>query len=132
MRGRKAKPTVLKLVQGNPGKRALNKDEPRPSAGAVKPRFLRGRAAVIWDEYVPELERLGLLRSVDAPMFATWCQLVAEFQRSPRGMTASRISQMRGLAAAFGMEPSARSRLSVKQDDGSNEADPAAKYFSAG
>jgi phage terminase small subunit len=128
MAGRRPKPTVLKLVQGNPGKRPLNKNEPKPTAGCSKPKFLKGRAARIWNEYAPELERLGLLTSVDAPMFAAWCQLVEEFEKNPQTMTAARISQMRGLAAAFGMEPSARARLSVKQD-GDKEADPAERYF---
>lgn len=30
MRGRKPKPTYLKLLNGNPGKRALNEQEPKP------------------------------------------------------------------------------------------------------
>ena len=30
-KGRKAKPTALKLVEGNPGNRPLNKDEPQPT-----------------------------------------------------------------------------------------------------
>ena len=30
MRGRKPKPTALKLIAGNPGKRALNAHEPQP------------------------------------------------------------------------------------------------------
>ena len=30
MAGRKPKPTRLKIIQGNPGKRPLNKNEPQP------------------------------------------------------------------------------------------------------
>ena len=32
MRGRRPKPTRLKLLTGNPGKRPLNDDEPQPQA----------------------------------------------------------------------------------------------------
>ena len=37
MRGPKPTPTALKIVRGNPGKRALPKDEPTPPAGEVDP-----------------------------------------------------------------------------------------------
>jgi hypothetical protein len=33
MRGRKPKPTFLKVLDGNPGKRPLNDQEPRPPQG---------------------------------------------------------------------------------------------------
>src|SRR5688572_15022259 len=133
MRGRKPKPTVIKLIEGDRGngRRPINKSEPKPSVGCAKPKFLTGRASQIWDEYAPELIRIGLLTSVDGPMFAAWCQLVEEFEADPQGMKAARISQMRGLAAAFGMEPSARARLSVKQN-GDEEQDAAERYFATG
>ena len=53
MRGRKPKPTALKMFEGNPGKRALNQNEPtasvrwphgqaRPTAaGTVRPKARR-------------------------------------------------------------------------------------------
>jgi hypothetical protein len=33
MRGRKPKPSHLKLLDGNPGRRRLNPDEPEPLSG---------------------------------------------------------------------------------------------------
>ena len=33
MAGRKPKPTAMKNLEGNPGKRKLNKDEPVPAKG---------------------------------------------------------------------------------------------------
>jgi phage terminase small subunit len=129
MRGRKPTPTHLKLVRGNPGRRPLNPSEPIPVGSAAKPKFLKGRAAALWDQYAPELMRLGVLTVVDSHMFAAWCSLAAEFEKDPRMMTAARIGQMRGLAAAFGMDASARSRLSVKVDD--QTKDPADRYFAS-
>ncbi len=36
MKGRKPKPTALKLLEGNPGKRKLNADEPSPRGTTVR------------------------------------------------------------------------------------------------
>jgi phage terminase small subunit len=130
MRGRPRKPTVLKLIEGDRGKgrRPLNEAEPQPVSSCPKPKFLKGRAAKIWDEYAPELERIGVLTAVDGHMFATWCVLAEEVERDAKGMTASRIAQMRALASSFGLDASSRSRLSVK-GDGKAKDDPADRYF---
>lgn len=49
-RGRKPKPTVLRMLQGNPGKRALNHEEPAYGPGAPdKPAFLDDFASEEWD-----------------------------------------------------------------------------------
>ena len=37
MRGRKPVPTRLKVIRGNPGKRALNKNEPQPAGELADP-----------------------------------------------------------------------------------------------
>ena len=45
MRGRKPKPTILKLVTGNPGKRRLNENEALPPVSEIRPEapdFRRG------------------------------------------------------------------------------------------
>jgi phage terminase small subunit len=121
------KPTALKIIQGNPGKRPLNKHEPKPTPGCKMPKFLKGRAARIWGEFAPELERVGVLTTVDGPMLAAWCLLVAKMETAFDSMTAAEISQMRMISAVFGMEPSSRARLSVKPDE--PVEDPAAKYL---
>ena len=36
MAGRKPKPTALKELEGNPGKRKLNKKEPIPGKGIIR------------------------------------------------------------------------------------------------
>src|SRR5918994_7819691 len=119
-----AKPTALKIIQGNPGHRPLNKHEPKPTPGCKKPSFVKGKCARIWNQYAPELERLGLLTSVDSPLFAAWCFLVAKMEKDFDSMSAAEISQLRMTSAVFGMEPSSRARLSVKPDESAE--DPAA------
>jgi phage terminase small subunit len=111
VRGRKPTPTHLKVLRGNPGKRALPKNEPQPQGEVEKPRFLKGRAAKLWDQYAPELIRLRVLTVIDAHNFAAWCSLAAEFEKDPAGMVAAKIGQMRGLASSFGMDAAARARL---------------------
>ena len=43
--GRKPDPTVLRLLKGNPSKRPINKDEPKPRKGSISvPKHLDKRA----------------------------------------------------------------------------------------
>lgn len=75
MRGRPPKPTQLKVLQGNPGKRPLNQNEPKPKPLAPKrPSWLTGEAKREWDRITPELERIGLLTIVDGASLANYCQ----------------------------------------------------------
>ena len=58
-RGRKPKPTALKLLEGNPGKRPLNDREPVPPRAALKcPAWL-----------LPEAKRNG---SGSRPRWKPW------------------------------------------------------------
>ena len=44
-RGRKPKPTALKVLEGNPGKRPLNENEPKPERKAPEcPSWLEPEA----------------------------------------------------------------------------------------
>ena len=47
--GRKPKPTAIKELEGNPGKRKLNKKEPKPEKGMpVCPEWLLPEAKAEW------------------------------------------------------------------------------------
>lgn len=75
LRGRPRKPTNLKLLEGNPGRRPLPENEPKPRPVAPKrPAWLNSEAKRMWKRLAPELERLGLLTSVDGEAFAAACQ----------------------------------------------------------
>lgn len=118
-------------MKGNPGNRPVNTNEPQPQGAVKKPSFVTKRAARIWKQYAPELQRQGVLTSNDVDMFGTWCCLMAEFQESPQHFPASRISQMRALASTFGLDPSSRTRLGTPTPKGQKEKDPAEKYFAS-
>ena len=138
MRGRKPKPTAAKELQGNPGKRPLNKREPRPKTAVKKPRGMGHGAKRFWDDHAVELERLGLLTGVDVPVLRSVAEdygfmvesakilhdegLVVnggngEIKKHPAWQIFrdSRDGLRRG-AALFGMEASARARLKVAED----------------
>jgi phage terminase small subunit len=79
-RGPKPQPTALKIERGNPGKRALNPDEPElpPPAVTTAPAELTGVALDEWNLQVDVLIERGVLTSADMFAFRQYCQLVGE------------------------------------------------------
>jgi len=74
MRGRKPKPTALKLLAGNPGKRPLNRNEPKPGPKAPGcPAWLPVEGKAEWRRVVPELDRIGMLTKVDRAALSAYC-----------------------------------------------------------
>lgn len=73
-RGRKPKPNHLKIVQGNPGKRAIPDATPQPRVELLPaPDWLDERARQCWDDVIEELFRLGLVSVLDVPFLAAFC-----------------------------------------------------------
>ena len=65
MRGRKPKPTMIKVLEGNPGKRAINDREPEPPAGIPEcPDFLDEEARAEWFRTAKVLSDMRLLTLV--------------------------------------------------------------------
>lgn len=135
--GRKPKPTVLKVLQGNPGKRPLNNDEPMPAVGAGRPPSWLDRAAKAhWKELAPMLTRLGVLTEADRPAFTMLCQAWSEWRAAVRMLKGqdtifvaeSGYTQVTGyvslerlrkrdyqqLGAKFGLSPSDRTAIKVQ------------------
>jgi P27 family predicted phage terminase small subunit len=153
-RGPPPKPTVIKILNGNPGKRPLpdNEPQPAPATGLQPPGWLKGHAMAIWQEIVPELERLGLLTLLDRAAVLCYCQAWAEFllstevlekdgryvQRGTGGLASHpAIAQQRtawraikDFSALFGLDPSSRSRISVPQK--ADEDDPMSEFLKGG
>lgn len=74
-RGRKPKPTHLRVIEGNPGKRGINRDEPKPpvSRGLSPPAHLSPDAKREWKRVSRSLELLGLLADIDREALAAYC-----------------------------------------------------------
>jgi len=75
-RGPAPTPNVLKLINGNPGKRPLNlADGVNPEVIAPSiPKHLSPTAVKEWKRITPELLQLGLLAKVDMAALAMYCQ----------------------------------------------------------
>lgn len=135
-RGPAPKPTNLKLLQGNPGKRKLNENEPEfeVSEDIMKPpSFLSRYAKKEWKRIVPLLKENGLLTNADINALAAYCQsyhrwieaekairtygLIAEtdkgniIQRPEVGIANKAMEQMIRYAKEFGLTPSSRTSL---------------------
>ncbi|GFP28036.1 phage terminase small subunit P27 family [Candidatus Hakubella thermalkaliphila] len=139
MRGRKPKPTKLKLIAGNPGKRPINKNEPKPQPiRPYCPRFLNREAKREWRRIVPELDRLGLLTRLDRAIvigYCVWCGRWVEAEKLMMGqfpvgrdkrtqeiithpaysVAKEAMEQMRKLLPELGLTLSSRSRITVPQ-----------------
>ncbi|BBB65900.1 hypothetical protein UNDYM_1647 [Undibacterium sp. YM2] len=84
MKGRTPKPSALKLVGGNAGKRKTNKQEPDPDylADLDPPSWLPERAKIVWREIAPKLSRAKLLTEIDVELVAQGCVAIANFRLS--------------------------------------------------
>lgn len=134
MPGRKPKPVELKLLDGNPGKKRINRSRPKPRSGIPScPSWLSPEAKKEWRRVVKEMGPTGALRIVDGSMLATYCHLWGEFvdaARNGKTLSGNFIAQMRALASEFGMTPSSRSRITV--GDKQEEVDPLEELRSRG
>src|SRR4026208_1692005 len=74
MRGRRPKPTRLKMLTGNPGKRPLNVDEPRPEPVVPEcPAELGPVARKEWERLAADLASLNTLPALDPAALAAYC-----------------------------------------------------------
>jgi P27 family predicted phage terminase small subunit len=140
MRGRKPKPTHLKAITGNPGKRPLNYDEPRPETVIPDcPRELSPAARKEWMRLVGELAKLNLLTALDRAALAAYCcsyALWAEaieainkygaMVKSPSGYPiqspyvaiANRQTElMLRISSEFGFTPASRGRIAAPRTE---------------
>ena len=145
-RGRKPKPTALKLLEGNPGKRPLNGREPVPLRAALKcPAWLLPEAKKEWKRLAPALEAMGVLTMADLTAFEGYCQAYARWkeaeafitqhgsifqttsgyvQQVPRGSCAQQNLQiMQSFGSEVGLTPATRARIIAGggSEDGASE-----------
>lgn len=75
MRGRKPKPTRLKIIEGNPSKRPIRGGEPQPPRGQPTcPAHLSPTAKAEWKRLARCLAGIGLLIRADRAALAAHCQ----------------------------------------------------------
>lgn len=117
-------PTALKALRGNPGKRALNKREPKARRCAGDPPVdLMPEARAVWDRLAPKCIAMGTLLDVDADEFAKACRLEAagnakmtEWETSGEGGMHAAMKlwrQSSSIFARYGIGASDRSRIQL-------------------
>lgn len=142
-RGPNSKPTSLKVLQGNPGKRPLNKNEPKPTEFRETPNpptYFDIVAKKEWTRLAPDLIRLGLLTVADVSLFEAYClchSRIVQAQKDlkkAKSLTYEHINKagannvivrpevtiiqkesiiLKALASEFGCTPAARSRMNA-------------------
>jgi len=137
--GRKPKPTRLKLLQGNPGKRKLNGDEPiAESLSAVPPApdWMHERAVAVWDNAAAWLVGAKILTHQDLHNLEAFCMAYARWRDAQDHVTTNGAvlenpntgalyknpaltvineanRQMVVFGSALGLDPASRSRLAA-------------------
>ena|SRR3990167_583067 len=155
MKGRKRKPTYLKLIEGNRGKRALNKREPKPPRGIPSPpEHVSKSAALAWGIVSVKLDQMGVLTLADSWALEQIAENYAEIMALRKIVKKSRFQtvittngskkkvhhpawvqlsdaekRFRMMMEQFGLTPASRSKVNAEPPD-EGEKDPAAKYFS--
>ena len=146
MAGRRAKPTTLRLIEGNPGKRSMAKQlasEPIAEIGAAMPPGLSIAARAQWKTIAQQLTDARILTRLDAMALAQYCELFARWRDAADKLAESgplietdlggvktspywsvfiqSSGEMRRMLIEFGMTPSARARVAAigkKANDG--------------
>jgi P27 family predicted phage terminase small subunit len=140
MRGRKPKPSHLKLIDGNPGHRPINQDEPEPDADLLPadcPEWLCARAQYHFRRALDNAPA-GMIKRLDEGMLIDWANARATIETADRKIReAGEVIKMPGPSGAFmqnpfvsirnqaqqtaqrlgtelGFSPSSRSRVKVK------------------
>ena len=137
-RGRKPKPSHLKAVQGNPGKRAVNQDEPQAESltqTPEPPEWLSDLGQAAWLKLAPWLVGSKILTASDLHNLEAFCAAYSRWRLSeidiakngltvetPMGGIAKNpactvanesLKQMSVFGSALGLDPSSRARLAV-------------------
>lgn len=81
-RGPIGKPTAIKELEGNPGRRPLNPNEPKPKKveSVSPPAWLNDVAKVYWHRVVPILSNMGVLTEADLPILERYCDFLADWR----------------------------------------------------
>lgn len=133
--GSKPKPTEIKRLTGNPGKRPLNADAPTfpPAEQLRAPRLLSPQARRLWRDLAPVLADAGLLTVADLPALTALClhfgmlvdaaarvkeegaivkNVMGELRRHPAtSLIDSNSRALKAYLTEFGLSPSSRVRI---------------------
>jgi len=86
-RGRKPKPTNVKLIQGTARVSRLNPKEPKPQPVRLEPpAFLNAYAKEEWNRVVDQLYNLGITSHLDLAVLAAYCQSFGRWREAEESL----------------------------------------------
>lgn len=148
--GRTSKPAVLKLVEGrsegrDSGGRVVKQPPAFRRLPPAKPADMSPIASELWDELIPELTRLQLVKELDGAALRIGCEAYARWReavamRHERGILAetsqgmgvapwvrveeSSSKEFRAWCAEFGLTPAAENKLATDNGPTEDEQSP--------
>ncbi|EMC4142374.1 phage terminase small subunit P27 family [Cronobacter sakazakii] len=155
MSGPPKTPTHLRLVRGNPSKRPINKNEPKPPAGVPPtPKHFDKQAKYWFKRMAEELDAVGVISQLDARALELLVEAYTEYRHHcdtleiegytyrtgtqtgdvlikahPAAMMkADAWKRLRAMLSEFGMTPASRSKVSANTPDA---VDPLAEFMKA-
>lgn len=126
MTGRPPKPTALKRLSGNPGKRKLPDERAADLGEAEKPDWVAvdPRASKVWDKLAPRCITLGLLTGQTSETFGLLCRYHGELQHDLSALTGPQLAHYRALGNEFGLGPSALTKAGIATPQPGKKANP--------
>ena len=138
MRGRKPKPTHLKILEGNPGHRSVDTGEPRPELQIPTcPAHLCPSAKAEWKRLAQQLHTLGIMTMLDRAALAAYCQSYGRWVEAERKLKETptllklpsgyvqhnplltiankQLELMHKYLSEFGLSPVSRSRVDMRR-----------------
>lgn len=106
------KPTELKKLAGNAGKRPLNDAEPEfLPAETIAPDWLQGEGLHQWNKLAPQMALNNMLNIATVEPLATYCDLLGAYieDRRAGNLPDMRVfNSLRLMAKEFGFTPSSK------------------------
>jgi P27 family predicted phage terminase small subunit len=155
--GKNRKPTALKKLQGNAGKRKLNAREPKPKLGVPEmPMHLSKLAKVAWRRLIPILSAMKVLTVADGDALGGYCSAITQWILSDAAIAkygiltaeldestgtsilrtnpavrvrSDALRHMRSFESEFGLTPASRSKLSIHVNDDDDTPDALDELF---
>ncbi|GAB3368347.1 phage terminase small subunit P27 family [Lysobacter rhizosphaerae] len=150
MRGRKPKPTHLKLLNGNPGRRPINRAEPLPKGDLHEaPEWLSDSQRAGW-AYAIASAPAALLKRIDRALLTIWVVAEDLHREASEAINANgaiittrngeraqnpymavmnrQVPVMLKAASELGFTPASRSRIQLPDGDGKKPGGPFAQF----
>ena len=124
------KPSALRLLAGNPGKRPINTREPvTGEIDLMAPPELSEAAVAHWNRNAPMLAKSGVLKQSDRDLLSAYCEAYAAFRDSIDNgkINVPLLGQLRQMLGEMGMTPAARTRIIV--DKPAEKEDGKSRFF---